>query len=73
MIFTDLGMPGMSGWEVSERIRALDSAIPIVFITGWGLREEDWGRLRELGIQRCLFKPVKPSDLYHVVQEQLSR
>jgi PAS domain S-box-containing protein len=72
LVFTDLGMPGMSGWEVAERIRALDRAVPIVFITGWGLKEEDWGRLRELGIRRCLFKPVKPSDLYHVAQEQLS-
>jgi PAS domain S-box-containing protein len=73
LVFTDLGMAGMNGWEVAERIRQLDPAVPIIFITGWGLKEEDWDRLKELGIRRCLFKPVKPIDLYRVVQTELAR
>jgi signal transduction histidine kinase/CheY-like chemotaxis protein len=35
-IFTDLGMPGMSGWEFAHAVRELDKRIPLVVITGWG-------------------------------------
>lgn len=35
-VFTDLGMPGMSGWELARAIRGRDRRIPIAVITGWG-------------------------------------
>src|SRR5947208_4638888 len=35
-VFTDVGMPGMSGWELAREIRQLDTQIPIAVITGWG-------------------------------------
>jgi signal transduction histidine kinase/ActR/RegA family two-component response regulator len=35
-VFTDLGMPGMSGWELARAIRERSSDIPLAVITGWG-------------------------------------
>lgn len=35
-IFTDVGMPGMSGWELAQAIRQSDEHVPIAVITGWG-------------------------------------
>jgi len=35
-VFTDVGMPGMSGWELARAIRERDTEIPIAVITGWG-------------------------------------
>ena len=35
-VFTDVGMPGMSGWELAREIRQLNAQIPIAVITGWG-------------------------------------
>lgn len=35
-VFTDLGMPGMSGWELARAIRQRNSQIPLAIITGWG-------------------------------------
>lgn len=35
-VFTDVGMPGMSGWELAHAIREQDADIPIAVITGWG-------------------------------------
>ena len=35
-VFTDIGMPGMSGWELARAIRERDQEIPISVITGWG-------------------------------------
>ena len=35
-LFTDLGMQGMSGWELAHAIRKLDEKIPVAVVTGWG-------------------------------------
>ncbi len=35
-VFTDVGMPGMSGWELAREIRRTNKQIPIAVITGWG-------------------------------------
>jgi PAS domain S-box-containing protein len=71
VVITNIGMAGMNGWEVAERLRAIDTRVPLLFITGWGLREEDHARLGALGVKRCLFKPLGPTDLDAAVQEAL--
>ncbi|HEV8189794.1 MAG TPA: response regulator [Pyrinomonadaceae bacterium] len=35
-VFTDVGMPGMSGWELAREIRLINQRVPIAVITGWG-------------------------------------
>jgi CheY-like chemotaxis protein len=35
-VFTDVGMPGMSGWELAREIKQVNASIPIAVITGWG-------------------------------------
>jgi CheY-like chemotaxis protein len=35
-VFTDVGMPGMSGWELAREIRLINELVPIAVITGWG-------------------------------------
>jgi PAS domain S-box-containing protein len=72
LVLSNIGMTGLNGWELAERIRAVDANVPMAFITGWGLREEDRARCRRLGIRSCLFKPVKPDDLLLAVQEALA-
>jgi len=35
VVFTDVAMPGCSGWDVLRRVRAGWPAVPVVFMTGW--------------------------------------
>jgi CheY-like chemotaxis protein len=35
-VFTDVGLPGMSGWELARAIRAQNRHLPMAVITGWG-------------------------------------
>jgi CheY-like chemotaxis protein/anti-sigma regulatory factor (Ser/Thr protein kinase) len=35
-VFTDIGMPGMSGWELARLIRDRHGEIPMAILTGWG-------------------------------------
>ena len=64
-------MADMNGWELARRLRAIDRVVPILFLTGWGMREEDQARLAALNIQRCLFKPLGPADLDAAIQSAL--
>ena len=72
LVITNVGMPEMSGWDVAERLRASDPNVPVIFITGWGLQEEDQARCRRLGISALLFKPVPPQELHRTVQVALA-
>ncbi|MDE2049947.1 MAG: response regulator [Gammaproteobacteria bacterium] len=60
----DIGMPGMSGYEVARHIRAEDwgrDAL-LIAVTGWGQRE-DRERSRAAGFDHHLTKPVDPDTL----------
>jgi PAS domain S-box-containing protein len=72
LVMTNLGMPGMSGWELAQEIRRRDPRVPLVFVTGWGLHEEDQARCRSLGVTSLLYKPVRPPELHRVVQATLA-
>jgi two-component system cell cycle sensor histidine kinase/response regulator CckA len=72
VVVTNIGMAEMNGWEFAERLRAVDPRVPMLFITGWGLREEDHARLAGLGVRRCLFKPVRPDELDAAVQDAVA-
>ncbi|HET9853561.1 MAG TPA: response regulator [Methylomirabilota bacterium] len=72
LVITNVGMPEMSGWDVAEQLRGRDPNVPVIFITGWGLQEEDQARCRRLGISALLFKPVPPPELHRKVQMALA-
>ena len=35
-VFTDVGLPGMNGWELAHAVRERDSEVALAVITGWG-------------------------------------
>jgi signal transduction histidine kinase/ActR/RegA family two-component response regulator len=35
-VFTDVGLPGMSGWELARAIRERSESVPLAVVTGWG-------------------------------------
>jgi PAS domain S-box-containing protein len=64
VVFLDLGMPGMNGFEVAQRIRATDGgrSVLLVAVSGWG-QPDDHRRSRLAGFDRHLVKPVSIADL----------
>jgi CheY-like chemotaxis protein len=37
LVITDLGMPGMSGWDVTRAIKEIQPDMPVLLITGWAI------------------------------------
>jgi len=64
VILLDIGLPGLSGYEVAERLRRRPefAGTLLVAMTGWG-QDEDRRRSREAGFDRHLVKPVDPEAL----------
>jgi len=70
IVFLDIGMPGMSGYEVAKRFRA-DPAlagVTLVALTGWG-GEEDKQRTKAAGFDFHLTKPVEFSAIRAVLSD----
>ena len=68
VVFLDIGMPLMDGWEVARRIRAavLEPQPVIVAVTGYG-SDDDRRQSAAAGFDRHLVKPADASDLAAVV------
>jgi CheY-like chemotaxis protein len=70
MVFLDIGMPGMTGYELARHLRALDGGREffLIAVTGYG-RAEDRQRSRESGIDCHLLKPCSPDGLRRLLTQ----
>jgi CheY-like chemotaxis protein len=64
-ILLDLGLPGMSGYEVAKRLREEDDCkhAVIVAVSGYG-QAEDRQRTKAAGFDHHLLKPVSYDELF---------
>jgi CheY-like chemotaxis protein len=59
----DIGLPGMNGYELAQRLRAsLTHEIRLIALTGYG-QPEDRERALESGFDEHITKPVHPEEL----------
>ncbi len=69
VVFLDIGMPGMDGYEVAHRLRAVEGGdgMLLVAVTGYG-QDEDRENARAAGFDYHLTKPVGPEHLQAVLE-----
>lgn len=67
VVFLDIGMPGMDGYEVARRIRRQpeDQQMTLVALTGWG-QQEDRRLSSESGFDHHMLKPADIATLKHL-------
>jgi PAS domain S-box-containing protein len=70
VMFVDIGMPGVTGYDVAREIRLRPEAseVRLVALTGYG-RDEDRTRALEAGFDLHLTKPVADATLRNVLAE----
>ncbi len=70
VVLLDIGLPGMSGYQVAERWReqATRGLILLVAVTGY-YQEDDRRKSRQAGFQHHLVKPVDPSELHRLLED----
>ncbi|HEV2855645.1 MAG TPA: MEDS domain-containing protein [Thermoanaerobaculia bacterium] len=71
VVLCDLGLPGMSGFEVAAELRRdpATRTAKLIAVTGYG-REEDRRKSKEAGFDLHLTKPVDPIQLRALLEEQ---
>jgi PAS domain S-box-containing protein len=69
VLVSDLGMPGMDGYDLIQRIRHMEGPareIPAAALTAYA-RSEDRAKALRLGFEMHLAKPIDPSELIAAV------
>jgi CheY-like chemotaxis protein len=71
IVFLDIGLPDMSGYEVARALRSRSSALRprLVAVTGWGA-EEDRRLAHDAGFDDHLVKPVDTKSVRELVERE---
>ena len=69
VVVSDIGMPGMNGYELAEALRALPgyTSVPMIAVTGFAMYD-DRERALDSGFNAFLTKPINPMDLIDLVK-----
>jgi CheY-like chemotaxis protein len=70
LLITDLGMPGMSGWEVVREARRIRPEIRTLLLTGWAATL-DPEEIRRHGVDQTLKKPFEMDEILQTVRDVL--
>ena len=72
VVLLDQNMPGMDGYEVAEKIRQFaNKDKPAIFILSSAPGSVDAARLKGLGIERSLIKPLRRATLLEAIRHGL--
>jgi len=66
VVITDLGMPGMDGKQVAERVKASSPKTPVILLTGWGmmLDQESSGMSN---VDALMNKPPRVNEMLQIL------
>jgi len=70
LVITDIGMPGMSGWQLAEKINENHKGTKIAVLTGWGAEVTDEQKQKH-GVGYVIGKPVNRKQIGDLVREAI--
>ena len=67
-LISDIGMPGMNGYELAQQVRTLPGyeRVPLIAVTGFTMYD-DRDRALASGFNAFLTKPISPNDLIQLL------
>jgi CheY-like chemotaxis protein len=70
LVITDLGMPGLSGWDVARAVKELHPGTPVAMVTGWS-EQIDPAQAGNEGIDYLIAKPFRRQEIRVMVASAL--
>lgn len=69
VVISDIGMPGMNGYDLAIALRALPeySNVPMIAVTGFSMYD-DRGRALQSGFNAQMTKPINPRSLLDLIR-----
>jgi len=67
VILMDINLPDLDGFQAATRIKTLMPHVKVIGMSGMNIPQETQGDL--LILDRRLYKPIRPEDLLHAVEE----
>jgi CheY-like chemotaxis protein len=67
LVFVDIGLPRLDGYEVARRLRAANLGARLVALTGYG-RDDEVQRARDAGFDEHLLKPATLEQLRAAIE-----
>jgi DNA-binding response OmpR family regulator len=73
IIFLDIRMPQMNGFELYRELRARDRNVPIAFLTAFDVYQNEFQKVfPDMKVDKLLRKPISISELVAYVKSQQS-
>ena len=72
LVITDLGMPDISGWEVSKTIKQKNPHVPVIVITGWGV-DPDPDKMKDSKVDFVINKPFQIDQLEKIIKDLMEK
>ncbi len=78
VVISDLGMPGLNGWEVGKKVKEMSREKgvikpPFIMLSGWTGLLEETEKIAESGVDAVVGKPVDAFKLIHVIQDLVEK
>lgn len=66
LIITDLGLPGINGWDLARASKRYQIDVPIISISSWQGKEAE-EKTKEYGIDIAIWKPFRIDQVYQAI------
>jgi CheY-like chemotaxis protein len=67
IVLCDIGLPGMTGYEVAKTIRTERGEVTLIALSGYA-RAEDVKKATDAGFDRHLAKPADPGEIERLLR-----
>lgn len=71
LVILDYRLPGLDGYQLLQRLRALDAGVRVLMATGF-LSNRETARLQAGGVQGIIYKPFRLAELQRQIEAVLA-
>ncbi|MFI5251929.1 MAG: PAS domain S-box protein [Bacteroidota bacterium] len=70
LVFSDIGLPGMNGWEAVKKMLKVTPSLKVIFATGY-LDPEIKNEINHAGVDGFIHKPYRPEEVQKKIRVAL--